>query len=658
MNFRTRSSFFTFATATCLATLSHGALMAAPSDYYRITVVDDSTGHGVPLVELRTTNNVRYYTDSNGIVAVGDPELMGQDVYFKVKSPGYHTSSDGFGNAGTALHVTGGGKGVIKITRDNVAERLYRITGAGIYRDSILTGAAVPTKHPLLNGLVMGQDTVEVTPYKGKLYWFFGDTDKPSYPLGQFATSGATSALPGTAGGLDPARGVDLNYWTGKDGFSRPMVELSDPKGPIWVAGLFAMPDGGQEHLYTFFAEVDKSMAPTRSGLARFNDEKAVFEPVHYYDNKNALRPEGHPFYAVENGTKYIYFQPPRMGAYPLIRTIPDLKHITDPTTYEAFTCLPQGASYSGTDTPLDRDAAGHLVWGWKRNTQPLGIDQVKELVIKGRIKADEALAQLRDIQTDEPVMSHGGSVFWNAYRKRWTLITTQAFGNPSFLGEVWFAEADTPVGPWVYARKIATHDHYTYYNPTQHPFFDQNGGRTIYFEGTYTDTFSDVKDITPRYNYNQLMYRLDLSDPRLALPAPVYAIEAADGNMTYAMREPVADADIWAKIRSIPFYAVPAEGKHDNLIAIYNNATHLQTERPSPQSEPLFYAMPAMASASEKPAPAAVPLYEYKDTNTGRHWYATDDSVPNAQRSQQPVCRVWKNPSSVLALDGEAKTL
>ena len=156
MTFRTRSRLRLPITLglTCLAALPQISI-AAPADYYKITVVDDSTGRGVPLVELRTTNNVRYYTDSNGIVAVGDPELMGQDVYFKVKSPGYHTSSDGFGNAGTALHVTGGGKGVIKITRDNVAERLYRITGAGIYRDSILTGAAVPTKHPLLNGLVI-----------------------------------------------------------------------------------------------------------------------------------------------------------------------------------------------------------------------------------------------------------------------------------------------------------------------------------------------------------------------------------------------------------------------------------------------------------------------------------------------------------------------
>ena len=37
---------------------------------FRIEVVDDETGRGVPLVELRTVNQIRFVTDSNGIVGV------------------------------------------------------------------------------------------------------------------------------------------------------------------------------------------------------------------------------------------------------------------------------------------------------------------------------------------------------------------------------------------------------------------------------------------------------------------------------------------------------------------------------------------------------------------------------------------------------------
>jgi hypothetical protein len=54
------------------------------------------------------------------------------------------------------------------------------------------------------------------------------------------------------------------------------------------------------------------------------------------------------------------------------------------------------------------------------------------------------------------------------------------------------------------------------FYKPTQHPFFDEDGGRIIYFEGTYTNSFSGNPEKTPGYEYNQMMYRVDLTDERL----------------------------------------------------------------------------------------------------------------------------------------------
>src|SRR5262249_11669748 len=96
--------------------------------------------------------------------------------------------------------------------------------------------------------------------------------------------------------------------------------------------------------------------------------------------------------------------------------------------------------------------------------------------------------------------------------------------GGTSMLGEVWYAEAAAPLGPWVYARKVVTHDRYSFYNPMQHPEFDREGGRLVYFEGTYTHTFSGNPEPTPRYDYNQIMPRLDLAEPRLSLPVPFFA--------------------------------------------------------------------------------------------------------------------------------------
>ncbi len=198
---------------------------ATPGEYFTIAVVDEQTGRGVPLVELRTVNNAAWWTDSNGIVAFDEPGLMGQEVFFHVRSHGYEYPKDMFGNRGLKLKPTQGGSATIKLKRLNVAERLYRITGEGIYRDSVLVGGKVPIKQPLLNGRVMGQDTVIATPYRGKIYWFWGDTDRVDYPLGNFGASGATSELPGR-GGLDPSVGVDLTYFVDDKGFSKPMCSL------------------------------------------------------------------------------------------------------------------------------------------------------------------------------------------------------------------------------------------------------------------------------------------------------------------------------------------------------------------------------------------------------------------------------------------------
>jgi hypothetical protein len=111
---------------------------------------------------------------------------------------------------------------------------------------------------------------------------------------------------------------------------------------------------------------------------------------------------------------------------------------------------------------------------------------------------------------------------------KNGSLSPSEKGGSSSFLGEIWFSEADSLLGPWLRATKVVTHHRYSFYNPVHHPFFDQQEGRLIYFEGTYTNAFSGTKEKTPRYDYNQIMYRLDLSDPRLRLDSSPRSINDA----------------------------------------------------------------------------------------------------------------------------------
>ncbi|HNQ22371.1 MAG TPA: hypothetical protein PKK06_04685 [Phycisphaerae bacterium] len=481
---------------------------------FRITVVDSKTGRGVPLVELSTVNGIVTITDSAGVIAFTEPGLMNHDVFFTVRSHGYTFPKDGFGYAGTRLHVTPGGSAKLSVDRVNIAERLYRITGAGVYRDSVVLGDRVPTRMPLLNAQVLGQDSVQTALYRGKIYWFWGDTNRAAYPLGNFGMSGAVSELPrdGDGGGLDPAVGIDLTYFVGPDGFSRPMCPIEDRPGPVWCDGLVTCTDDtGRERLLCRFAHMKSLGEMYEQGIAQYNDEKEGFEPMSRFPLDAPLSMRGQPLRVRERDGEYWYFALP----FPLSRCRVDCKSLLDVTQYEAFTCLEPGARYDAERPRLERDPAGRLVYGWKRDTGVILQKEQNELIQKGVMKPEEALIQLRDVETDKPVLGHSGTVAWNAYRGRWVLIVQEAFGT-SLCGEVWYAEAPALTGPWGRARKIVTHDDYSFYNVAHHPFFDQDGGRLIYFEGTYTMAFSGTEVPTPRYDYNQIMYRLDLSDERL----------------------------------------------------------------------------------------------------------------------------------------------
>ncbi len=487
---------------------------AASPHCFAIEVVDEQTGRGVPLVELRTVNDIRYYTDSNGLIAFHEPGLMDHEVFFYVSSHGYEFPADGFGFRGVRLHTTPGRSARVKVRRLNLAERIYRVTGQGIYRDTILLGRPAPLRHPVLNGRVLGQDGAQATVYRGRICWFWGDTARESYPLGQFAASGATSELPGR-GGLDPSVGVDLTYFVDEEGFSRKMAPLPDP-GLVWLDGLTTVnDDAGRERLIAHYSRMKSLGERLEHGLVVFNDETQTFERLTQFDLNASAAPGGHALKVKLGTVDYLYFAQP----YPFVRVKADWRHVTDPCAYDAFTCLAPGRQYDPESPKLDRGPDGRLVWSWKTNAPVLDIARQRELMDRGHIRNDEAWIDLRDVETRKSIQAHAASVRWNEFRHRYVMICQEIYGSPSFLGEIWYAEAEAPEGPWRRARKIVSHSDYSFYNPCHHAFFDQDGGRLIYFEATYTAEFSGAKDRTAGYNYNQIMYRLDLGDPRLRMP-------------------------------------------------------------------------------------------------------------------------------------------
>jgi hypothetical protein len=115
------------------------------------------------------------------------------------------------------------------------------------------------------------------------------------------------------------------------------------------------------------------------------------------------------------------------------------------------------------------------------------------------------------------PIKAHRGHVAWHPWSRRWLAIFTEHGGKSSLLGEVWLASAPGPFGPWTDARKVASHDQMSFYNPVLHPEFFRADSPVIHFEGTYTTSFSGNQQPTPRWDYNQVLYQVDLSLPPFA---------------------------------------------------------------------------------------------------------------------------------------------
>jgi hypothetical protein len=240
-----------------------------------------------------------------------------------------------------------------------------------------------------------------------------------------------------------------------------------------------------------------------------------------------------------------------------------------------------------------------------------------------------------------------GSSSMWNDYRKRFSEIIQQEYG-ATFLGESWYAESDTPLGPWVFTRKIVTHatSGYTFYNPDVIPFFSEARGRIVFFDATYTKTYSSARIATPRYDYNEVMYGIDLDDPAMALPVAIYARgsgSAADLVAKNRVRaaDPAMSPAFFAYDRSAPG-AVPVAWNGPSC-----GPRRLTVGR-QPATTPAFYALPSGASPDAGAAVPTVPLYEYAGPD-GAYVYNVKASLVLAgfQRGAA-IAEVWPTPIRV----------
>ncbi|HEY3862981.1 MAG TPA: hypothetical protein VGO59_13950 [Verrucomicrobiae bacterium] len=454
MNFKSAASMLVFALTAAWASAS------APC---RIEIVDKSCGWPVPMVELQTLHDVRFVTDNAGVIAFDLPELMGRETWFEIKGDGYAVKKDGFGYAGFRFTPEPGQTHRVEVERTIIARRVGRVTGGGLFGESQKLGAEASWQE---SG-VLGQDSIQNATYQGKLFWLWGDTTLPRYPLGVFDSTCATTA-PQPLTSLEPPLRMPLAYFRDKQGIPKGVAKMAG-QGPTWISAMTTVPDAqGREHLVATYVKIHNPLHIYRQGLAVWDDAAESFKSLRVLWEESAgserppPAPDGHSVkWTDDAGKAWMLFCTP----FPTMRC---------PAAFEAWS---------------DSNS-------WERLTPP---------------------RNLLAAQTGDKVRPHGGSIAWNAWRKRWVAVFVQAGGEPSPLGEVWYAEARSPLGPWGPAVKVLTHENYSFYNPQLHPEFTPENSPILFFEGTHSGDFARNPVLTPRYDYNQLLYRLDLDDPRLS---------------------------------------------------------------------------------------------------------------------------------------------
>jgi hypothetical protein len=342
-------------------------------------------------------------------------------------------------------------------------------------------------------------DSIQTVEVNGTRTVFYGDTNWSGYPLGNFKTTNGTvitNRLPLPNCPYQISCRIDKRG-NASASFSNP----SRTPGVIWISGVVRIGNdvvGYANHRRSLEDQLDH-------GFVRWNPKTNLFEDFVSIPAKSWKHLDSHPVLISNQNAKYVTFG----HAIPNFRVPADVDAVRSGDGFETFTCLlPNGV--------VDRSENGRSIWRWRKDGTPIDAVLEQDLISNGKLALTDCRFIQREWKTTRIVIPHRGTVRWNQYLNKWVLIFTAINEPGSNLGEVFISASDSLYGPWSDCIKIVTHPRYSYYNPIHHDWLDQDHGRVITIEGTYTLTFSGYTVPTPGYEYNQLAYQLDLSDERL----------------------------------------------------------------------------------------------------------------------------------------------
>ncbi len=479
---------------------------------FQIQFLDSINLKPVPLVKLELGNKQTFFSDNDGNVSIDNPDFYGCRLKFNINGSGYiYPEKDFWGDTAIYPTVQKGKKLTVKLDRKCLAQRVFRITGAGKYKDSILLGLT-PTNIVETDGQIFGQDSLVAAPFTDKLYCFWGDTI--GYSNFNFSASGGVIDLKNNP---DPEKKLKISYFCSEDGFAKKMVDTG-LRGFTWIE--YVLPvyneEYGKKILLAKYVHHQSLEVAVESGFAIFSTKENRFK-IFKREKSSKVHKCAHPFPGFLKNKKGYFLQPWEFVEDNFASVIKEREHWF-------LTCLDEvskkisgkSISIEGKNYVVRRTAEGKASFFWKKGGIPVDpVLQNKLLEVKVLNKSD--LWYCPKVFGGEDIINNfNGSIFWSTFKNRWAAIFQ---GNQP--GEIFYSESDNVSGPWRVAIKVAEHPFYNLYNPITHPWFEKNGGREIFFEGTLTNYFSGNQVPYPGIDYNQVMYKLDLGDiPIEAFPA------------------------------------------------------------------------------------------------------------------------------------------
>lgn len=622
------------ADSDCTPPIDHAAFLTAtgdvpaPGQMFTLLVTDRVTGRALPGAIVITPHRT-YVTDSSGAAAIYETGLMNTHASIAL-------AADGYMLAPASVDVVPGLTRTLSIEPDpdQIAVRLYRLNGPGIFRDRVLLGQSTSQG---VNADMMSQDGPMTAVYRGNLYWTFGDTNHQRADHSNYRGSAASSSL--TA---DPERWFPLTYVhqiDGREAAIAPTSEFDHAGALAWPGGLVGVPDAqGIERLYSTFGIIENAWDTVAIGVGRYNDTTHIFERKAWLDLAKPSRPGAHAFEVSDGMQSYLHYEN-------LTRIPATEAGLLDQDGYQTFTAL-------DADGNAARDATGRIRYAWKPQTAELTASNAASA---GAARDELLSGHLREARSTAgaphaiPIVASARD--YDPYRKRYVEIITEEQNQFIARDATWYAEGDTPMGPWVYARRITGRGSRSIYNPTILPL-QKNDGAQLFFAAVYSNSYVPVPPL-PYYNYSVVMHMLDVSDLRTALPVPVYELSgsgAASHTLgTKAAVHPGMPAEL-----PVPFFAYdrPAAGTLPAYLVGAScrpgHTLHVGAPPAFPQRyEPDFYVLPA---DTQDPPEDSVALYEYSlGFYPPYHVYAIDGAAPPGGfvKNPTPVARVLRNPAA-----------